>query len=104
MAALCVMVSAPADVAQHLARGVVENRLAACVQCTPVQSTYRWEDAVEQAEETLLLIKTEQGLYKELEAWLRAEHPYEIPEILALPITEGHAPYLNWLHANLREH
>ncbi len=101
-AALVIVCTAPADgeVAVTLARGLVEQRLAACVNMIPgVRSIYRWKDKLEDDRETLLVIKTEPGRYADVEAWLRAHHPYEEPEILALPVVAGSPSYLAWLSA-----
>ncbi|MGW2176683.1 divalent-cation tolerance protein CutA [Streptomyces sp. NPDC001732] len=86
--------------ARGLARGVVEARLAACVQISaPVTSVYRWQGAVETAREWQLLCKTTAERYDELEAHLRAAHDYETPEIIAIPILRGSDRYLAWVSA-----
>ncbi|GGV77653.1 divalent cation tolerance protein [Streptomyces gelaticus] len=86
--------------AHSLAQGVVEARLAACVQISaPVTSVYRWQNAIETTEEWQLLFKTTTERYEELEAHLRAAHDYEIPEIVAIPVVRGSAPYLAWVSA-----
>lgn len=83
--------------AQEMARRLVEARLAACVNCIPgVRSVYRWEGAVEEAEEVSLLIKTAAARYAELEAAIKASHPYQLPEIVALPAS-GLPAYLDWV-------
>jgi periplasmic divalent cation tolerance protein len=89
--------------AEKLARLLVEERLAACVNAIPrVRSTYRWQGAVETAEEVLLAIKTAGRLFPEVEEKLRAAHSYEVPEVLALPVVDGSAPYLEWLRGSLK--
>ena len=89
-----------ADTAQRLARTLVEGRVAACVNVVgPVTSVYRWRDAVETAGELLLLIKTPADRYPALEQALRALHPYEVPEIVAVPIERGHQDYLEWVQS-----
>ena len=84
--------------AEKLARELVERRLAACVnvlaECT---SVYRWKGAVESAAEVPVLIKTRAALYEELEAAITELHPYELPEIIALPVLRGLAEYLDWV-------
>ena len=85
------------DAATALARALVEARLAACVQVLPIASTYRWEGAVETAAEQLLLCKIRAADYVEVEAEIRAQHTYNVPEIIALPITAGSPDYLGWL-------
>ncbi|HUP95544.1 MAG TPA: divalent-cation tolerance protein CutA [Burkholderiales bacterium] len=86
------------EAALKLARALVEKRLAACVNilsgCT---SVYRWQDNLEHAEEVPLLIKTRAGRYAELEAAIRSLHPYEVPEIIAVPVVQGLADYLGWV-------
>ncbi len=84
--------------AERLARALVEQRLAACVQVVgPIQSVYRWKDQIETAEEWLCLIKTCRDLYPVVEKTILELHPYEVPEIIALPIAVGSANYLAWL-------
>ncbi|MGB6053636.1 MAG: divalent-cation tolerance protein CutA [Burkholderiaceae bacterium] len=97
--ALLVLTNMPdAAGAEALARSLVQQGLAACVNILPaVKSVYRWQGALEQAEETTLLIKTGAGRYDELEAALRAAHPYALPEIIALPIVAGLPAYLDWI-------
>ncbi|MFN4324379.1 MAG: divalent-cation tolerance protein CutA [Azonexus sp.] len=88
------------ETANRIALAVVEARLAACVNILPrVQSIYRWQGAVESAAEVPLLIKTTAAAYPALEAAIRERHPYDIPEIIALPIAGGLPAYLNWLAA-----
>lgn len=98
MSAVIVFCSVPATAADRLARLLVEERLAACVQALPgVRSTYRWDDAVQQSDETLLLVKTSVGRYAALERTLAAHHPHELPEILAVDASAGLPAYLRWL-------
>jgi len=86
--------------AETLASALVENRLAACVNILqPCRSIYRWQGTVETADEVPLLIKTTEARYPALEAAIRARHPYEIPEIIALPISLGLPGYLAWVAA-----
>jgi periplasmic divalent cation tolerance protein len=96
---LLVLTSCPdAQVAQRLRRQLVESRLAACVsQLPPVTSTYRWQGGIEEAAEVPLLIKTTRAAYPALEAALRQLHPYDLPEILALPVERGLSAYLDWV-------
>ncbi len=87
---------------ERLARLLVEQRLAACVNVAPgARSFYRWEGKVESAEECLLVIKSSRSLYPALNAVLEKEHSYETPESVALPILDGSAGYLNWLAQSL---
>ena len=87
-----------ADKAAQVARVLVEERLAACVNLVAsVRSIYRWQGAVQDEAESLAIIKTTPARYPALAARLAALHPYEVPEILALPLADGHPPYLAWL-------
>ena len=89
--------------AETIARSVVEKRLAACAQIVgPISSTYWWKDKIETADEWLLLLKSRNDLYPDLEQAIRNIHPYEVPEIVALPIAHGSASYLQWMGAELR--
>ncbi|HEY8856756.1 MAG TPA: divalent-cation tolerance protein CutA [Rugosibacter sp.] len=84
--------------AQVLAAELVDEHLAACVTILPAaQSVYRWQNRIEQTSETPLIIKTTAARYSQLEAALRARHPYTLPEIIALPIEHGLPDYLAWI-------
>ena len=98
-AALVVLCTCPDRVtAERLARAAVSAGLAACVNILPgLTSIYRWQGAIECAEEVLLLAKTTLAVYPQLEALWRAQHPYELPEVLAVPVTIGSEPYVQWL-------
>ena len=88
--------------AERLAREVVERRLAACVNVIPrVASFYRWQGKLESAEEWLLLIKSTRERFEDLKNALEKAHTYELPEVIALPVVDGSANYLNWLESNL---
>ena len=90
--------------AEKIAKTLVEKRLASCVQIVgPIESTYWWKGTVETAEEWLLLIKTRKNLYEELEKATKAMHPYETPEIIAVPIVTGSKDYLEWLRNELKK-
>jgi periplasmic divalent cation tolerance protein len=80
-----------------LARKTVENRLAACVQFTSIDSIYRWKGAVESASEYVLLAKTRSDLADDLVSFIRANHSYEVPEITVMPIAGGLPEYLSWI-------
>ncbi len=88
------------ETALKLAQALVDERLAACVnvlaECT---SVYRWKEAIETAQEVPLLIKTRAALYPEVEAAIRRHHPYELPEIVAVPMVRGFPGYLEWVTA-----
>ena len=89
--------------AEQLARRLVDAHLAACVSVMPgVRSFYRWKGAVEQAAECLLVIKSSRDLFDRLRLELEKAHTYEVPEVLAVPVVEGSANYLNWLENELR--
>jgi periplasmic divalent cation tolerance protein len=84
--------------ALRLAADLVERRLAACVNVLPgCTSVYRWRGRIEQAEEVPVLIKARSGRYAELEAAIRSAHPYELPEILAVPVARGLPEYVEWV-------
>jgi periplasmic divalent cation tolerance protein len=90
--------------AEAIAHHLVSNRLAACVNISaPVRSVYRWQGKVESAPEWLLTIKTARSRFDEIAAAIQALHSYELPEIIALPITAGSAPYLKWIADSLHE-
>jgi periplasmic divalent cation tolerance protein len=90
------------DNAQSIARVLVELKLAACVQILgPITSTYRWEGAVETAEEWQCLIKTRRDRLGDVEDVIRSLHPYDIPEIIAMPIVGGDLDYLSWWDQNV---
>ncbi|MBV8667220.1 MAG: divalent-cation tolerance protein CutA [Burkholderiaceae bacterium] len=96
---LLVMTNVPdAAAGDMLARYLVEHQLAACVNCLPgVKSVYRWQGVLEEAAEVTLLIKTTRARYPELEAAIKSRHPYQLPEIIALPIALGSSDYLDWI-------
>lgn len=98
---LIVLTQMPdADSAGSMARLLVESRLAACVNLMPaVQSIYRWQGQIEQASEVALFIKTTQRHYAQLQQAIISAHPYDVPEVIALPVTAGHLPYLHWVAA-----
>ncbi|MDD4566672.1 Divalent-cation tolerance protein CutA [Methanoculleus chikugoensis] len=92
-----VFCTAPAGEAEDLARALVDARLAACVNVTGVQSFYRWEGAVQDESERLLVVKTEHRLLDPLIERIQELHSYDLPEIIAMPIVGGSAPYLDWI-------
>lgn len=96
---LLVLTTCPdAGTARSLARALVEERLAACVnRLDGVTSTYVWQGEMREDGECLLLIKTAAAVFSRLEARLRSLHPYELPEILALPVEDGTPAYLDWI-------
>ena len=96
---LLVLCTAPdRKTALAIAERVVDRAAAACVNITaPVTSVFRWEEKLETADEHLLLIKTTQVKYRQLEELIRTVHPYELPEIIAVPVEQGLNEYLNWV-------
>jgi periplasmic divalent cation tolerance protein len=97
--ALVVLVTAPeASWAERLAEALVGEGLAACVNLVPqIRSIYRWQGAVERSDEILCLIKTTRDLFERVRARTVELHPYEVPEVIALPVELGDAAYLGWL-------
>jgi periplasmic divalent cation tolerance protein len=90
-------VARPED-AERIAQALVERRLAACVNVVPgVLSLYRWEGRVEREVERLLVIKTTRERFQELRLALLQLHPYQVPELLVLPVVGGHVPYMEWV-------
>ncbi len=101
MTILLVMTNLPDRItAEALAASLVEDRLAACANILqPCRSVYRWKGAVEKADEVPVLIKTTEACYPALEDAIRARHPYETPELIALPVVDGLPDYLAWVEA-----
>lgn len=91
------------EAARALARILVESNLAACVTVgAPVESLYHWQGAIENAREVPLTAKTRADRYADVARAIAASHPYELPEIVAVPITEGSADYFGWIDAHTR--
>ena len=87
-----------ADAAAEIARTLVEERLAACANLIPaIRSIYRWQDKIEDTNEVLLLLKTKTEHFERLKGRLLELHPYEVPEVLAIPVEAGYAAYLEWI-------
>jgi periplasmic divalent cation tolerance protein len=102
--ALVVLVTAPsAEKAAELARALVDERLAACGNVVPgLRSIYRWEGKVQDDAEALLVLKTTRARFEALRDRVLALHPYQVPEVLALPVEAGSAAYLAWIAAETR--
>ncbi len=95
----CLVITTAPDreEAEQLALGILENRLAACVQMSDIRSLFMWEGAMQREDEVSLMIKTTDRRYAQLEAYLAEYHSYDVPEIIRLPVTGGLPGYLSWL-------
>ena len=104
MSALLVLTNLPdRAAAERIGDLLIEKKLAACVNIlAPCRSVYRWKGAVQRDEEHPVLIKTTSERYAELERALRAAHPYELPEIIAVPVEHGLPEYLDWVSAETK--
>jgi periplasmic divalent cation tolerance protein len=94
---IAVFSTAPQDKSEMLARMLIDNRLAACVNVVPVHSYYRWHGEFCSEPEHLLIAKTTQEKADMVVAAIKAHHPYEVPEIIVLRVSSGHLPYLQWV-------
>lgn len=99
-----MLITAPrGSAAEKLAKGLVAAKLAACVNIVPgVVSHYAWKGKVQRDAESLLIAKTSTAKLKALTAWVEKNHPYDVPEVLALGVAAGSGPYLKWLGRELR--
>jgi periplasmic divalent cation tolerance protein len=101
---LCYCTCPEAASAQRIAETLVGERLAACVNQLPgIRSTYRWQDAVQTDSEVLLIIKTTDDRLTSLELRLLQLHPYDVPELIAVPVSRGHEAYLDWVRQQSRD-
>jgi periplasmic divalent cation tolerance protein len=92
------IISSPQDSAEHIARTIVEKQLAACIQISgPVSSFYWWKGKVEKDTEALIFIKTKKDRAKKIEDVVKAIHPYDIPELIFIPLIEGISSYFRWI-------
>jgi len=99
---LVLTTTSSAEDSKKIARVLVERRLAACVNIVPrIESVYRWEGKVEEAQEYLLLIKTTEEAFPRLRDAIQELHSYDIPECIALPIENGSVPYLSWINESV---
>lgn len=102
---ICVVfVSLPRDEARNMARALVDNHLAACVNILPrIESYFTWEGKAEFDEEALLIIKTTAARFEELKEFVEENHPYELPEIIAIPVIAGLSEYVEWVKKESQE-
>ncbi len=98
---LVILSTAPAEVSESLARMLIDERLVACVSIVPVCSYYRWKGEFCKEPEHLLIAKTAPEKAGDVIAAIKSHHPYEVPEIIALPVIDGHLPYLEWVHQEI---
>ena len=100
---LVVLVTCPPAQAEALAQGLVEDRVAACVNVVPaLRSVYRWKDGVQKDDEALLLVKTTRDRFDALKQAVLARHPGLLPEVIAIPVDRGHTPYIDWVMESTR--
>ncbi len=106
MDAIVVLVTTSSEEeATALGKMLVEHRLVACVNVLPkVKSIFQWDGKISEEEECLMILKTRKPLFKALEKMIIAQHSYDVPEIIALPIVEGSPSYLSWVHDMTRNH
>ncbi len=100
---IVVLVTAPRGKGVELARSILEKRLAACINIYKIRSIYWWKDNIEEGEEDLLIIKTLSKVFKKLSEEIKKIHPYQVPEIIALPIVDGDTSYLEWIQREVRD-
>jgi len=86
--------------AETLAEGILNQHLAACIQMVDIRSFFHWSGRLLKEDEVVLYIKTTEACYRDLEVYIEEYHPYDVPEIIKLPITDGLSGYLNWLDSN----
>ncbi len=104
MGYVVVFITAPANKVSEIATFLVEKKLAACVNAVEkVNSLYWWKGKIENDSEGLLIIKTKRELFKKLAEEVRKVHPYEVPEIIALPVVDGNEDYLRWIDESLEK-
>jgi periplasmic divalent cation tolerance protein len=99
-----ILVTAPSNAqARRIARGLLKEKLVACVNIIgKVDSLFWWKGKIEQAAEALLIIKSRRSKAKKIIQAVKSMHSYEVPEIICLPIVEGHKPYLRWIDESIR--
>jgi len=95
---MVILSTAPPEKSDSLARMLVENHIVACVNVVPVRSYFRWKGEFCGEQEHLLVAKTTREKVKDVIVAIKDHHPYEVPEIIALPVSEGYLPYLEWVN------
>jgi periplasmic divalent cation tolerance protein len=98
-----IFCTAPAAESEAMARALLDRRLVACVNVVPVHSYYRWNGEFCSEPEHLLIAKTKESMKTEVIAAIRELHSYEVPEIIALPVMAGYAPYLAWVDTQTKK-
>jgi periplasmic divalent cation tolerance protein len=88
--------------AESIAKGLIEQRLAACVQIFDIKSFYKWNQKLQKDDEVLLVIKTKNSVYNELEKYIKEHHSYDIPEIVKVPLLNGYRDYLLWIDSEVK--
>ncbi|WP_255331942.1 divalent-cation tolerance protein CutA [Methanocalculus taiwanensis] len=96
-----IFCTAPSGEAEEIAKRLIEERLAACVNITPVRSVYRWDGEVVCDDEQLLIVKTTAEASRDCIQRIEAIHSYDVPEILSIPVPEGNQPYLDWVQTEV---
>jgi len=92
------------DVATKIASGLLEKRLVACVNIIPgITSMYRWEGKIASDEEQLMVMKTRQSLFNDVAKFVKENHPYDVPEVIELPIEQGHKEYIDWIGESTKD-
>lgn len=101
MFSVCFVTTPTKAVAEKLAEHLVVGKLAACVNIIPqITSVYEWEGKINRDEESLMMIKTQTSMVEALIAAVKKEHPYDVPEVISVPMGEGNVDYLNWVRTN----
>ena len=100
---IVVFSTAPSDKSAELARLLIEKRVVACVNVVPVHSYYHWNGEFCSEPEHLLIAKTTREKARDVIAMIKSNHPYEVPEIIALPVIDGYLPYPEWVHLETRD-
>jgi periplasmic divalent cation tolerance protein len=100
---IVVLVTAPSqEQAQAIAHALVESKFAACINLFPIHSIYSWKSEIQQDSEWQLVIKSDRAQFADLEKLVCDRHPYEVPEVIALPVVAGSAAYLRWLNNSIQ--